>query len=313
MSGAGEEAPLLHDLARGPSGGRAVWLRTRDGLRIRAAHWPGGTRGCVLLIPGRTEYIEKYGPAAADLAARGFSTLVIDNRGQGMADRLLPDPLMGHVGRFADYQLDLAALSDALPALGWPVPDVILGHSMGGAIGLRALIEAPGRFRAAVFSAPMWGIRMSPLMAPVARVVGAAARAARLGARYAPTTSPVPYPLAVGFDDNTLTTDREMWDFMHDQVKARPDLTLGGPSLHWLDAAMSETRWLARQPLPPVPALVALGSRERIVDTEAVRRLASRWPAARLMEVPGAEHEIMMEAPATRRAFYDAAAGVFGG
>lgn len=310
MAAAGE-APLLHDLARGPAGGRAVWLRTDDGLRIRAAHWPGGDRGAVLLIPGRTEYIEKYGPAAADLAARGFSTLVIDNRGQGMADRLLPDPLMGHVGRFADYQRDLAALFAALPGLGWPLPDRILGHSMGGAIGLRALIEAPGRFRAAVFSAPMWGIRLSPVMAPVARVVGAAARTARLGGRYAPTTGPVPYPLAASFDDNTLTTDRAMWDFMHDQVKARPDLTLGGPSLHWLDTALSETRWLARQPLPPVPALVALGTRERIVDTAAVRRLAARWPTARLMDVQGAEHEIMMESPARRAAFYDAAAAVF--
>lgn len=306
------EAPLLHDLARGPAGGRAVWLRTDDGLRIRAAHWPGGPRGCVLLLPGRTEYIEKYGPAASDLAARGFSTVVLDNRGQGMADRLLADPMMGHVGRFADYQRDLAALHDALPGLGWPVPDLILGHSMGGAIGLRALIAAPGRFRAATFSAPMWGIRMATLVAPVARVVGAAARAARLGERYAPSTDPVPYPLAAAFDDNTLTTDRAMWDFMRDQVRARPDLTLGGPSLHWLDAALAEMRWLARQPLPPVPALVVLGSRERIVDTDAVRRLAARWPTAQLIEVPGAEHEIMMEGPATRAAFFDAAAAVFG-
>ncbi|MFN3972439.1 MAG: alpha/beta fold hydrolase [Gemmobacter sp.] len=305
-----EAAPLYHDLADGPPGGRAVWLSADDGVRLRAAFWPGGARGTVILVPGRTEYIEKYGRAAGDLAARGFSTLCIDNRGQGLADRLLPDPMMGHVGRFADYQRDLAALMELADRLAVPGPRFLMSHSMGGAIALRAVLQGYP-VRAAVFSAPMWGIRMSPVMAPIARVVGTAARAARLGARYAPSTSPVPYPLAAPFEDNTLTTDRRMWDWMGMQIRTRPELSIAGPSLHWLDGALGECRWLARQRLPALPCLTMLGSNERIVDTRAVRAVMDRWPGSKLETVPGAEHELMMETPARRAQFFDAATAHF--
>ena len=67
-------APLYTDIADGPSGGQAFWLTAEDGVRLRAAIWPGGSKGTVFLLPGRTEYIEKYGRAAGDLAARGFAT-----------------------------------------------------------------------------------------------------------------------------------------------------------------------------------------------------------------------------------------------
>jgi uncharacterized membrane protein YbhN (UPF0104 family) len=36
--------------------------------------------------------------------------LTIDWRGQGLADRMLPDRRIGHVGKFSDYQTDLAAV-----------------------------------------------------------------------------------------------------------------------------------------------------------------------------------------------------------
>lgn len=305
-----DEAPLYHDLADGPHQGRAVWLHADDGLRIRAAFWDGGPKGTVLLIPGRTEYVEKYGRAARDLLARGFSTLTLDNRGQGLADRLTPDPMIGHVGRFADYQRDLAAVLAFARDAGVPQPLFLMGHSMGGAIGLRAILEgAP--VRAAVFSAPMWGIRMAPMIAPLARVIGTAARATRLPARYAPTTGRVPYPLAVPFENNTLTTDRAMWDWMVSQMIAQPALAIAGPSVQWLDNALAECRWLSRQTLPALPCLTMLGQNERIVDVPAVKRVMARWPGARLEEVPGAEHELMMEAPDLRARFFDAAAAHF--
>ena len=83
-------APFFDDIANGPAGGEAHWLTTADGLKIRAAHWVarGETlKGTILLFPGRTEYIEKYGPAAAEFLARGYAMVAIDWRGQGIADR----------------------------------------------------------------------------------------------------------------------------------------------------------------------------------------------------------------------------------
>ena len=84
-------APFFAEAADAPDGAVLRWLICTDGVRIRAALWRGGTMGTVLLVPGRTEYIEKYGPAAGEMAARGYSMVTVDWRGQGLADRPLAD------------------------------------------------------------------------------------------------------------------------------------------------------------------------------------------------------------------------------
>ena len=112
-------APLDNVLAQGPQNGCAVWLKTADGTRIRAGFWAAdAAKGTVVLLPGRTEYIEKYGRTAADFAKAGFATLTLDWRGQGMSARALADPKVGHVGDFAEYQEDLDALLEFAKAKG---------------------------------------------------------------------------------------------------------------------------------------------------------------------------------------------------
>ncbi|MDX5351429.1 MAG: alpha/beta hydrolase, partial [Paracoccaceae bacterium] len=164
-------APFHAQVADGPPGAVSVWVRA-GGTRLRLAWWQAGGQGTVLLLPGRTECVEKYGRAAGDLVARGFSVITIDWRGQGLADRALPDPLVGHVGDFAEYQQDLDAMIATARQAGLPEPFFLLAHSMGGCIGLRGLMRGLP-VKAAVFSAPMWGISMAAWLRPVAHVVGA--------------------------------------------------------------------------------------------------------------------------------------------
>ena len=111
-------APLHTEIANGPDDGRAYWLTTPDGVRIRIGVWGGGDKGTVLLFPGRTEFVEKYGVTAKGFLERGFSTVAIDWRGQGLADRALDNRLIGHVDDFLDYQKDVEAVLAALPDLG---------------------------------------------------------------------------------------------------------------------------------------------------------------------------------------------------
>jgi len=162
------KAPLFSKMADGPGEGRAWWLKTEDGVRIRVGLWePDNPKGTVLLLPGRTEYIEKYGRAAGALAGCGYATLIIDWRGQGLSDRLIDDKMSGHVLNFGDYQHDLAAMTDAATRLGLTRPWHLLAHSMGGGIGLRAAMQGLP-VASCIFSGPMWGIRMSGALRPVA-------------------------------------------------------------------------------------------------------------------------------------------------
>ena len=116
-------APYFAEVSHGPEDGAAHWAKTSDGVRIRIGHWPLETQqGTVLIFPGRTEYIEKYGQIAGTLRTRGFASLAIDWRGQGLAERLLDHPLIGHVARFGDYQNDVATLVKAAEELQMPRP-----------------------------------------------------------------------------------------------------------------------------------------------------------------------------------------------
>lgn len=305
------DCPFHAEMADGPAGGFARWLDTADGVRIRVGVWPKqGAKGTVFLLPGRTEYIEKYGRAAGELAARGYATLSVDWRGQGLADRALDDAAVGHVGDFAEYQRDMSALIAFAAAENLPAPWFIMAHSMAGAIALRTLMgDHP--FKAAAFSAPMWGILIAAWMRPVAVAMATASRLFRFDHRYVPGTKEVTYVLANPYLGNTLTTDPEMWDYMRQHMLAQPDLALAGPSLGWLQAALTECSALARLPSPDIAVLTGLGLQERIVDTGPIHARMARWPKGKLTLFAGAEHEIIMERPATRARFLDEACALF--
>ncbi|MGB0799264.1 MAG: alpha/beta hydrolase, partial [Planktomarina sp.] len=160
-------APLHNELARGPDGGTGHWLTCADGTRIRIGVWGGGSKGTVLIFPGRTEYIEKYGDAAREFTQQGYTALAVDWRGQGFADRLQNDRAPGHVINFHDYQQDVAAVVDAAKSLDLPEPYFLVAHSMGGCIGLRAVMEGLP-VKAAAFTGPMWGVFIAPHLRAVA-------------------------------------------------------------------------------------------------------------------------------------------------
>ena len=303
-------APLYTDVADGPPGGQAYWLRASDGVRIRAALWAGGAKGTVFLLPGRTEYIEKYGRAAVDLGQRGYTTLTLDWRGQGLADRPLADKMAGHVGDFAEYQLDLDAILKLAHDQNLPRPYFMLAHSMGGCIALRALMRNLP-FHAAAFTAPMWGISMAAWMRPMAIAIAATASWLRQNHRYAPGTTAKSYVLEAAFKDNVLTSDADMYDYMRHQAGVHPDLTLGGPSMGWLHAALVECRALSVLPSPLAPTLCALGTAEKVVDTAPIHLRMQRWQNSRVDLYPGAEHEIMMETPVMRARLFDSVAAHF--
>ena len=306
-----QEAPLYTELAKGPETGAAYWLTTSDGVRLRIGVWPEGASGTVLIFPGRTEYVEKYGPAAKEFHARGFASLAVDWRGQGIADRLLDNPMVGHVGKFSDYQLDVAAVVAAAEELKLPKPFYLLGHSMGGGIGLRALYEGLD-VCAASFSGPMWDIHFAPLMRQAAISLGCLAKTFGQSHRYPPlTTGDNIYVLTDPFEDNKLCHDREMWDFMVDHAKARPELMIGGPSLNWVSEALAECADLATKPAPAVPAITFYGEQEQIVSKPAIEARMQGWENGKLYLYPRCQHEIMMETPDLRTEFYDRTAQFF--
>jgi lysophospholipase len=311
-----EQAPYHAETADGPETGSAYWRTTSDGVRIRVGVWPrtpkvtSKTKGTVFIFPGRTEHIEKSGPAAREFAKRGYSSLAIDWRGQGLADRLLDNPQIGHVESFADYQRDVAAVMELAEELNLPKPYFLQPHSMGGAIGLRTLLET-NHFNAAAFSAPMWGIGLTPVQKFMARTFGPSVKALGKQNSFAPGTSEDVYVRTHPFEGNVLTSDPEMYEFLQRQIKDIPEIALGGPSANWALEAIKENTYLNAQTAPDVPIVCMVGFEESVVSQKAIRNRIATWPKGYLLEAPGARHEILMETPTTRTMFFDHACALF--
>lgn len=295
---------------------RSFWLRAEDGVRLRAGYWPADDTGVdragsVLLFTGRTEYLEKYGHVATDLNAAGYDVLAVDWRGQGLSDRLQANPRPGHIERFSDYQRDVIELIVAAQELDLPRPWHMLAHSMGGAIGLAA-IEDGLPISSAAFSSPMWGIDFRFIPVPVVMALtGLMIRLGR-GGRPAPASGgDHSFVLLDPFLKNLLTEDGPRWGRIVAEAVSWPEIALGGATNSWVHEAVLECRRLERLPAPDLPALIALGGRERIVSAPAIRLRAKAWLGAQLLELPDSQHEPMMERESIRSAFLQATVALF--
>lgn len=120
------------------------------------------TRKCLVISPGRRESYLKYKELSFDFFKLGFDIFIIDHRGQGLSERLLPNSYKGYVDNFQYYVVDLAQFisnivqphCDKIDNSSKPY---LLAHSMGGAIAARYLQDYPNTIEAAVLSSPMFG------------------------------------------------------------------------------------------------------------------------------------------------------------
>lgn len=316
----------LVSLARNPvpSGGVVGGFASFDGLQLRFARWDatrGPRRGTACIFPGRTEFIEKYFETIADLRRRGFAVAILDWRGQGASDRLLPDRRKGHVASFDDYDADVTRFMKDVVLPDCPPPYIALAHSMGGNILLRNATVPGSWFDRMVLSAPMVAFHDAKIGFPqgLARVY-----AGTLGLGFLPTSRQYvwgggPHPEeAQEFDGNPLTSDHERFMRNRQMLEQAPHLALGAPTIGWLRAAY---RSIARlnDPIYPtqvrVPLLLVGAGDDRIVSSLAIEQFAARLKVGARVVIAGARHEILQERDEIRQRFwaaFDAYLGVGG-
>lgn len=281
-----------------PQGGQAVWRHAGDGTRIRVAWWQGSGDKTVLVFPGRTEFIEKYGEVVQTLLDRTYSVVVVDWRGQGLADRHPTQRQMGWVQKFSDYQQDVSEVLAVVSEAGLPTPFAMIGHSMGGAIGLRALLNGLA-VEKAIFSAPMWGILVAPHLKPMASVVSAIGPKIGFGEKVVPSGDLRNYVQMQDFEGNLLTNDPARYQTMQSHLAAEPELGLGAPSIHWFAEARRECAALRAEAPARHDVLTFLGTQEGIVEASAIHEVMGKWPNGKLVVLEDAQHEVLLETDAT--------------
>lgn len=302
---------MLHPLAElnpCPAGAQSAPVVTKDGVQLRTACWLPQTapRGTLLLMQGRAEMIEKYFETIGEFLQSGFAVIAFDWRGQGGSQRLLPDPMKGHISGFDDYQNDLDAVLLHYHAL-LQKPLLVLAHSMGAAILMRALERRRLPARAVILTAPMFAIA---LLRKQSWLKGVIASLSLLGLqnRYPPLYRSQS-PFTMSFANNPLTRDQKRFERTQLSLKACPALALGMPTLGWLRAAVKAMDAIADNrsrykgmDLPPM--LVFAPTEDRVTATPATCSLCDDLKTARLITLNDCEHEVLMESDAIRAQFY---------
>src|SRR5918912_1587543 len=132
--------------------------KTVAGLYTESFVPPGTPRGVVLINHGYAEHCGRYREVAHVIVNAGWAALSYDVRGHGQSPGQ-----RGYIDRFAIYLDDLAAMHAAARAIvGARAPLVLLGHSHGSLIVLRALTgDRPPEATAAIVSSPFLALRMA--------------------------------------------------------------------------------------------------------------------------------------------------------
>ncbi len=289
------DASFLNNVFKWPHAANTNYKATTDGIRVRTSFWAANDPvGTVFVFPGRADYIEKYGGLANFCLSNNLNVIAIDWRGQGLSERLLDDKNIGHIEDFKNYQNDVEVIINEAKDAGLVKPWIIFAHSMGGLIGLRTLHDNPV-FEKVVFTSPMWGIQMPPILKSGASIIMSLISLIGKMETYAPTTSPETRILNEEYEFNKLTSDIRNFKLLRQQLIQHPNLQIGGPSSAWVSAALDEIEFQIGKEPPITPALCFLGEKEEIIDNLAVREFCKNWDSCDLISIPEAKHDLLME------------------
>jgi lysophospholipase len=290
-----------------PKGAVVDTVATDDGVELRYARWAPNrspVRGTVVILHGRTEFIEKYFETINDLRRRGFAVATFDSRGQGGSTRLLGNPRKGHVRDFADHVNDFEVVMQEVVLPDCPPPYYVLAHSTGAAVALLSAERLRTQIDRMVLTAPLLALAHgSPRV--LAQITGFLMHFG-LGETFAPGGGGT-FVQTQPFEGNLLTSDTVRFQRTLAVVDAEPAIGVGGATIGWVNAAM---RACARMAEPnfaesvPMPVLIMIGGADSVVSNLTVEEFSRNAKTAAHLRIPGAKHEILMEKDQFRDQFW---------
>ena len=280
-----------------PEGAICVPVRTHDGMELRALRAAAeNPRGTVILLGGRADYMERYFETMRDLMARGFTVVAFDFRGQGGSQRLLPNPLRGHIRDFKEFNEDLRAVMTEVVLPHCVRPYYAIAHSTGGNILLHNLRKQQW-FDKAIILAPLIGLVYGNWPLWLVRILLFLCTSLGFGWMFLPGQNRGPFGRK-DFPGNPLSSDKKRWDRDTGILEQFPHLGTGGPTFSWLKAArksIASLRAMKHRDLLACPVLIVAAGLDRVVDIEAMHRFANRVSGVSVVVIRESLHEILSE------------------
>lgn len=271
-----------------------------DGLKIRFETYACEAktrRGVIVLLGGRSEFIEKYREIVGQLLLRKWDVATFDWRGQGLSERMLPNRYKGYVETYEDYLKDLACFMDRHVPQKADTPVMILAHSMGGHIALRYLHDHPGRIAKAVLTSPLMDIAGPLVLTQAMKIIVKIVARSGFKTYYATRANDFD-PSRKRFAGNRLTRDPQRFQQTVRMTIDNPDVALGGVTFGWLAATFNSIQHtMAKGYLERIttPMLMISAGADKIVSLAAQKKTCRRLSNCHLVTIPNALHELLIE------------------
>lgn len=300
-----DDLPQLIETDGNPAPGNHVvgWFRGVGGKRLRYAIFRSDASmagGTVVLLQGRNECIEKYYETIRHFTARGLWVATFDWRGQGLSERLLKNPLRGHLRRFRDMEADLSIFLETIVLPETRLPFCMVAHSMGALVALSMAPKLANRIERMALIAPFVELSNQPVPVWATRLLTRMMRLLGLG-WLSSGKDLFPRP----FEGNALTTNIDRFARNQALYLAHPELRLGPPTVCWVNEmlrAIDRATRFEHLDQIHVPTLLIGAGNDPIVAPQAIESLANRFRAGRAIMIDGARHEILQEADRYRLA-----------
>ena len=232
----------------------------------------------VVVAHGFAEYTRRQVNLAEALVSAGMSVLRYDMRGHGHSGGR-----RGHVERFDDYVDDLCDMVER--ARTPDVPLYVVGHSQGGLITTRAMMQGRLRADAVVLS--------NPALQQAFKVPGWKLVAAKVLSRGLPKVA-----LPTGLNADQLSTNSEA-----NADYAADPLIFGSGTTRWGWEYICAQADVADGVLrPPCPVLVSLGLSDPVIDAAYTRSWLGKAQESSItvLTYPKLMHELFNEPKADR-------------
>lgn len=282
-----------------PEGAVSGLVKTPDDMDLRFARWKATqspVKGTVILLHGRSEFIERTYETVGELRKKGFDVLTFDWRGQGGSSRVLYDRMRGYIDDFEDYITDLDTIMKEIALPDCNGPFFILAHSTGSLIALLAAPRIATQVERMVLSSPFLGIGKQPISAPMVKILAQTMTMLGLGEVYlAGSSNP---GSEQKFEGNIHTSDPERFKRNKQLLKDFPELAIGGPTAAWVYASCKAMETVADSDFcktVTIPSLFVMSGDDAVVSNRASERVVRKLRSAKSLTVFGARHELLQE------------------
>ncbi|MDZ7725638.1 MAG: alpha/beta hydrolase [candidate division KSB1 bacterium] len=255
---------------------KEAFMNNSRGHHLHYRQWvPDTVKAGILFAHGIGEHSGRYDQVARYFCERDIAFHALDHQGHGQSEGK-----RGHIPDFKNYVKDLEAFREQVQPILGSAPLFLMGHSMGGLIAFRYLIEHQELIAGAVFSAPSLKIKMQ---IPAWKNMMALALA-----RVVPSLT-----VKNGINADLLTHDEMIVDLYRSDPLVHPfiSLSLYFDMINTGEYCLQQAHRIRR------PVLFMFGGNDEITDMDASRKAFNQINTTdkQFHVLDGEYHEILNE------------------